>query len=587
MNSAERKMTERLMFRLLPIQVLLSAIGAVNGIVTSLFASNYVGSEAMSAVGLYGPIGNFIGAISTVLVTGASILCGQYLGKDLKEKLQNVFTLDILISVLFSALLILFHIGVVLFSNGFLTSDASLWPIFRAVLLGQTVGILPTVLGNQLASFLSLENKTGRTTVASLAFILANLLFNWLFLSVFHLEALGLALASSLGMWVFFSVEASAFFGKGSLLKLNLKELKWKESLGILKIGIPGGISYIYLSVRGIIVNALILKYVGNDGLAAFSASNSFLGFFWAIPGGMMAVSRMLFAVNIGEEDRQSLLDTMNTAMYRYLPLQCLISLLIILLAVPFTHLYYHDISAAVFSYTVIGFRILPLCMPLSLICMHFSGYWQSSGRTLPVHILSAFDGLLSVAFFTWILMPHLHMNAAYLANVLNGVVTSIIILAYSAVSHKRLPKNMEELMVIPEDFGVRAEERMDISITTMEEVVQVSEAVDDFLKAHGLSNRRASLAGLFLEEMAGNVVLHGFTKDKKKHSADIRVALKQDDVILRIKDDCIPFDPSERLSLIDPEDPVKNLGIRMVYQSAKSVTYRNLLGLNVLTIKI
>ena len=76
-------------------------------------------------------------------------------------------------------------------------------------------------------------------------------------------------------------------------------------------------------------------------------------------------------------------------------------------------------------------------------------------------------------------------------------------------------------------------------------------------------------MAGLFLEEMAGNVVEHGFTKDDKKHTVDIRVVHKNEDVILRIKDDCVPFDPGERQKM------------------AESVQYQNILGLNVLTIRI
>ncbi len=47
---------------------------------------------------------------------------------------------------------------------------------------------------------------------------------------------------------------------------------------------------------------------------------------------------------------------------------------------------------------------------------------------------------------------------------------------------------------------------------------------------------------------MAGNVVEHGFTKDKKRHAIDLRVTVKDSDVILRIKDDCVPFDPGTRL---------------------------------------
>ncbi|MBQ4501374.1 MAG: ATP-binding protein, partial [Spirochaetales bacterium] len=102
-----------------------------------------------------------------------------------------------------------------------------------------------------------------------------------------------------------------------------------------------------------------------------------------------------------------------------------------------------------------------------------------------------------------------------------------------------------------------------------------------------GIDGNRTYLASLCLEELAGNVVDHGFNKDRKTHSVDIRVAKKNDDLILRIKDDCVMFDPAAKKNLLDPDDPAKNIGIRMVYGMADRIEYHNILGLNVITIKI
>lgn len=49
-------MVKKLMFRLLPVQILLAAASTLNALISSYFASNYVGTDAMSAVGLYGPL---------------------------------------------------------------------------------------------------------------------------------------------------------------------------------------------------------------------------------------------------------------------------------------------------------------------------------------------------------------------------------------------------------------------------------------------------------------------------------------------------------------------------------------------------
>jgi anti-sigma regulatory factor (Ser/Thr protein kinase) len=86
---------------------------------------------------------------------------------------------------------------------------------------------------------------------------------------------------------------------------------------------------------------------------------------------------------------------------------------------------------------------------------------------------------------------------------------------------------------------------------------------------------------------MAGNIVTHGFSKDAKKHSVDIRVIHKGDEIILRMRDNCKAFDPASRAKIMEQDDAGKNVGIRLVYKIAKDVSYQNLLGLNVLTMRM
>ena len=125
------------------------------------------------------------------------------------------------------------------------------------------------------------------------------------------------------------------------------------------------------------------------------------------------------------------------------------------------------------------------------------------------------------------------------------------------------------------------------LTIRSMEDVIATSRTVQDFCREHGVDDRNAYYAALCMEEMAGNIVEHGFTKDSRKHQADVRVVYKDGDLTLRIKDDCTPFDPAEKKDMVSPDDPCKNIGIRMVYQLAREVEYQHALGLNVLTIRI
>ena len=587
-QAANAKITTKLMFRLLPVQVLLGAVTAVNGIISSFFASNYVGVNAMSAVGLYSPINMLITAVGLMLMGGSVILCGKYMGKNQLERMQNVFSLDLVLSALIAALFILLYVFFAAFDlTGIFTKDAAVRPLFNQYILGQAIGLFPLLLANQLPAFLAMENKGRRTIEASFVFVAVNVLLNYLFVQLLHMEAFGLALASSLGLWVFFGMQILPFFSEGAHLRASVRGLQWGESIAIVKTGVPGALSNGYQTLRGFIVNHLLEVFVGSVGISAFATADNVMRIFWSVPMGMVAVSRLLISVSIGEEDRQTLTDIMRVVFSRYVPLMCSICAMIILCSVPITRLFYRDPAEPVYMMTAWGLRLLPLCMPMSILCMHFTCYGQASGKQGLVHVLSVLDGVVCVAGFTALLIRAAGMNSVYYANILNGTVSVLVIIAYAWWRNRRFPRNIGELMVIPRDFGAPEEERMDLTVRRMDEVVSISREVQAFCLEKGIDRRRAYLAGLAMEEMAGNIVEHGFRKDKKSHTVDVRVVHKNDDLILRLKDDCVPFDPGERQRIADPEDVTKNIGLRMVFGFAQEVQYQNIMGLNVLTIRI
>ena len=585
---SDRKLTSRQFFRLLPIQVLLVMVQSVNGIISSIFGSNFANPSTMSAMGLYSPIGLLIATISGILVSGSQIMCGKYMGRNQVDRMHHIFSLDVKISILVSLLIT----GIMLaFSlaggSAVFTDDAEDRAELTKYMYGQAVGILPFVLGSQFFAFLSLENQNRRTMIATIADIVVNLVANVVLVVGLKMGTFGVSLACSLGSIAFLLVQAQYYLAGKSSMKYLRTGPVMKDFKDVLKMGYPGGLVNLYQTIRGLIVNALIVHYVGSAGLRALTASGAVLGVLWALPNGFVAVSRMLMSVAIGEEDRTSLADIMRVVVRRCIPLMCLVCGAVIALGEPLTNLFFHDSSEPVYDMTVMAFRLLPICMPLSVFAMNFTCYSQTIGRQGIIHVESFLDGVVCVAGFSALLVPVIKMNGVYLANILNGIVCLLLFVVYAIIRLKRFPRNMEELMVIPETLGVAGNERMDITVRRMEEVTDVSEKVIEFCRKHGVDERRSFFAGLFLEEMAGNVVGHGFGKDRRKHTVDIRVVHKAEDVILRIKDDCIPFDPKERMNMVTDDDPIRNIGIRIVYNSAAEVNYQNILGLNVLMIRI
>ena len=586
-RSSDYRLLSGLFFKLLPYQVLLIVINAVNGIVDSLYASNVIGKTAMSAIGLFGPLNHFLYAASIMFVSGSQILYGRYLAKD-RENIHGLFTVNILVSaglaLLTSALLVL---GVLTSATRILVSQEPDLSMLNQYILGQAIGIPALILGQQLFAFLSLENQTKRTMVASIVCFAVNGVLDHVFLVLVPMGTFGLGLSSSIASWVFLAVQAVYYLKGKSEWKFSFRACRWQDAPQVARLGYPGALSRFVEMFRCLIVNFLVLKYVGSVGLSAFAASNSLLAVIWAVPFGMVAVSRMLFSISIGEEDRRSLIDVMKIAMTKGMLLMCGIVALLILLAEPLTQLFYRDPSDPVYHMTVMGFRILPLCMPPAMWSLHYACYAQTAEKKAMSIILPVIDGMVGVVLFSFLLIPPLKMNGLYISNVLNGILCFAVILTGAWISLKRFPRTLEDQMAIPRHFGAAENERIDITVRNMDEVVNISRQITAFCDERGIDRRRSFFAGLCMEEMAGNVVRHGFGKDSKQHSVDIRVAHKEDEIILRIRDNCSAFNPSEHARLMEPGETGKNVGIRLVYQIAKDVRYQNLLGMNVLTIRI
>ena len=258
----------------------------------------------------------------------------------------------------------------------------------------------------------------------------------------------------------------------------------------------------------------------------------------------------------------------------------------VFLCAAPLTRLFFHDTASEAFRLTKLLLQIVPFSIPLSAICVIFINYYQSCSRMGIVNALSVTDGLLGVTLSSLVLAPFLGTVGIWLAHVVNGIITTLIIVIYAAVKNHRLPKSVADLLTLPAQFGGAASDRLDFTIHNIKEVTQTSDLVYNFCNSHDAAKKRAYFAALALEEMAANVVQHGFRADKH-YTVDVRVVYQKERLLLRIKDDCPPFNVKERMAILSPEDITSNIGLRMVSSMADSVMYQHLLGLNVLTLTL
>ncbi|MBQ9910132.1 MAG: polysaccharide biosynthesis C-terminal domain-containing protein [Lachnospiraceae bacterium] len=580
-------MIEKLFFKLLPVQVMIIAMGSINSIVDGAVAGRFIDAATVGVIGLFSSAIGVINALSSVLLGGSAVLCGRYMGRGDIEKTQGVFSLNLTVTSM---------LGFVMTASGLLFpgviadicgADEALRGSLVLYVRGFAIGILPMMLVQQLAAFLQMERQSRRNYAGIAAMIVFNVTLDILFVSVMKMGVFGLALSTALCNWIYLIILLPYYLTKKAQLKYDPKSVVWKELPQIVKIGFPGALLVLCLSFRGLVQNRIILRWAGQDGMSAKGSLEMVSGLFIAFCLGGGATVRMLASVFVGEEDRDAIRELIRISLTKLMLLTLVITALVITFSGEVASIFFADRTSVVFRYTKQFFMIFGASIPLILLVQVQTNYLQAGGHHVCVDISSVIDGFFSVVIPSLILTPVLGALGVWLSTPIGIVITSLIYPVYACIYHRHVPRNTDEWLLFRPDFGVPSEDRLVLKIRSIADVTRTSEQVQAFCLSRGFGKRTAYYSALCLEEMAGNVVEHGFIKDRKMHDADARVIIKDGRVLLRIKDDCVPFDPLERSKQMNPSDLSKNIGIRLVVKISDEAVYQNLLGLNVFTIRL
>ena len=581
------RLITRLFFAMLPVQILLFAMGYINTLVDGTIAGRFIDSSTVGVIGLYYSMINIFNAAGGVMLGGSAVLCGRYMGRGDLDKTKGVFSLNLSTTFIIAAVLTAFSIIIPGPIASVLGATEELKQPLVLYIRSYAVGIIPMMLAQQLSSFLQMERQEKRGYAGIAGMIATNIILDILLVTVFDMGISGLALATAVSNWVYFLILVPYYFTQKAQLRYDRKNIDWSELPGIVKIGFPGALLVLCLSFRTIVINRVLLSCAGNDGLSAMSAYNMISGLFMAFCIGNGAVVRMLTSVFCGEEDKASMKQVLRIAFTKCMAISCVIGVCTYLVSSLVSGIFFPDSSSNVFILTVQLFRIFAFCIPLILICQIITNYMQATGHNMYVNVVSVFDGFISMVVPSVLLAPVLGALGVWLANPIGMILTILTLPVYELIHWKRMPRSVDEWMMLEPEFGVAEEDCLDLKINDLSEVSKSSETIHEFCKAHDMEEKAAYYSALCLEEMGVNVINHGFTHDKKKHSLNAKVVYLKDKVMLRLKDDCIPFDPGEYSALVSDKERFDNMGIRMVYGIADDITYQNLLGLNVLTILI
>ena len=241
------------------------------GIVDGYFISNYVGKTAFAAVNLIMPFLIILSCFGFMIGTGGSALVGRTLGEGAHERAQKYFTMMVGLTVILGLALTMF--GLIFMAPIARALGATDAMLKDCVIYGNIINLFNTTFMLQylFQSFFIVAEKPQLGFAVTMAAGLTNIVLDALFVAVFRWGVVGAAVASVIGQCVGGVLPLIYFLRPNdSLLRLRKTGL---EAGALLKACLNGSselMTSISASVVGMLYNFQLLKYAGENGIAAY-----------------------------------------------------------------------------------------------------------------------------------------------------------------------------------------------------------------------------------------------------------------------------------------------------------------------------
>ena len=577
-------LVSRLYWRLLPVLILSCVVISANAFIDSVFAGRFLGTQAMALIGLFGPVSTLFSGLASVFATGAQQLCCSEMGDGNSRRLRQIFNAGLMFllgsGIFCGVLLFLFRreLAAGLGTRGTMQAELS------AYMVGISLGIVGQLLSCYLMPFLQINGHNRLSYLAMAVNLVGNMGFNTLFVAVLSWGLLGMGLATSLSSLFCVGVMLPVFCQKKELAHFDPHGLKVRDLADIARIGSPVLMFHAGLFIKNYGMNCALLNGSIMDSVAVLTLQGSLCGILGALGFSSGTVVQMLSSFYIGEGDRKSVLEVFAVAMKNGLSLCILAILLLLSCSMPILRLFGLE-GGATQAMALRMLRMLCLAILLNLVLTVLVKLLQAAEKLALANAITFFENAFQ-GVFALLFVGKLGADAAWAANPVATALCLLAVMVYGLSGGADCWRDPLRFLHFPTDFGSAVDARMTLTICSQELVMDAARGLMEFCKRQGMSERACMTAGVCVEELAGNVVKHGF-QNQKSGTVWVLATIQNKTLTLRIRDNCIRFDPKEYLRLSVQDYTSEHIGIRLVAGLAESVEYKNMFGMNMLTIEV
>lgn len=289
--------------------VVMMLVTSVYSIVDGFFISNFVGTQAFASVNLIWPPIMMLGALGLMVGAGGSALVSKTMGEGCAAKANAIFSMlvyfalavGVVLAVVFA--LLARPIALMLGAEGGMVEECVLYGRICIV-------ALPFFLISMaFQSFYMTAGKPHLGTLMSVVSGVVNIVLDALFVVVLRWGVAGTAMATATAQIVggAFPLVYFASSRNGSLLRLLPTAMEWRHVGRSCVNGLSEYVGNVAMNVACICYNLQLMRYLGQEGVAAFGIV-MYVGFiFGAVFIGYNIGVAPVIGFNYGAQNRAEL----------------------------------------------------------------------------------------------------------------------------------------------------------------------------------------------------------------------------------------------------------------------------------------
>ena len=285
--------------------------------VDSIVVGNFVGHQALAAVGASTPLINMLIGFFMGVAAGAGVLVSRFFGARKLEELHIAVHTFVAFTFLLGVLMMVAGITLTPLFLQWMGTPADIMDMAVLYLRIYFLGIIPTMLYNSGAGILQAVGDSRRPlcflTIASVL----NIILDLVFVIQLNMGVAGVAWATLIAQTVSCILVAVTLLRSKESYQIIPKKIRIDKPMlmQIVRLGIPSGLQQMIVSFSNVLVMSYVNRF-GSAAIAGFSSANKFDNFLGLPVNSFMLAITTFVGQNMGAKQIERVKKGINTCMF-------------------------------------------------------------------------------------------------------------------------------------------------------------------------------------------------------------------------------------------------------------------------------